>query len=304
MGKVFKGKELMETIKPLRWIWEPLIPRAFITVLASRGGVGKTGFSLWLANKLKSEGMEVLYVDYESCGPHHKQRRSDWNLPYLDDIYFYGEDGQTCGVKDENELEMIVNQVRPDLIILDSLTSLLNGRNVDSRQEMAKLQQRLTNIAVKNDCGILELAHNRKKQMQDLDINTDSVAGSAGITDMARSVLMMDFGDGSDKRERIIRQKKSNFAAASQDLKMIFDSDGIHEVSFVPNRENMITIFQQSGSKADKFRAVAEREILNGKTKRSVTAHLKENEGATPTEASRAIQDVCIKLGFKWEGEK
>ena len=56
MLRLEKGKKAMENIKPLEWIWKPLIPRNCISILASRGGVGKSGFALWLANELSREG--------------------------------------------------------------------------------------------------------------------------------------------------------------------------------------------------------------------------------------------------------
>ncbi len=222
-----KGVEAMKNIKPLEWIWEPYIPRNCVSILASRGGVGKSGFALWLANELAAKGKKIVYIDAERCGYHIKQRSEDWNLSHLNDIEFAMtqlEDGsaQTSApttLVDLYDLIRSYNKTKLrkiDLIILDSLTVFARSLDTNRRDTMAMYLEEMTRIAVECDTGILLLAHTKKKQSSDDMLNLDSIAGSGAITDLARSVMVMDFGSSPDVR--IIKQMKINLSASSDPL--------------------------------------------------------------------------------------
>ena len=296
MLRLEKGKKAMENIKPLEWIWKPLIPRNCISILASRGGVGKSGFALWLANELSREGKKILYVDAERCGYHIKQRIKDWNLDSWENIIFTVDDLidgsiQTAAPATIIELYNLIKTCSPDLVILDSLTVFSRGLDSNRRDVMAVYFEELTKTAVECNTGILILAHTKKKQEKDESINLDSVAGSGAITDLARSVLLMDFG--TNEEERIISQLKINLTAKAKPLLFKITSTGITDVHFTEE------ISRSSETKAEKLRLIAFDLLQKNVGIKEVRAVLKRNNAA-PSEYGRAIEWASEKLSITW----
>jgi len=301
MIRLAKGVEAMKNIKPLEWIWEPLIPRSSVSILASRGGVGKSGFALWLADKLAGKGKNILYIDAERCGYHIKQRSEDWALKHLDKIMFTISDladgsSQTAAPNTLIELYNIIKECdpSPDLVILDSLTIFARGLDTNRRDIMATYFEEMTKIAVECDTGILMLAHTKKRQSPDDALNLDSVAGSGAITDLVRSVMIMDFDAGENGR--IITQQKLNLTAKAKPLTFKITATGIIDVSFMEN------LSRSTGTKADNFRTIAITLLKDGYSKKEVRSSLKL-EGATPVEYGRAIDWASEKLKIKWDND-
>jgi len=293
------GVIAMQNINPLEWIWEPLIPRNCVSILASRGGVGKSGFALWLANLLAGEGKRILYVDAERCGCHIKQRTEDWTLDNLSKIIFTVEnleDGssQTAAPSTLVELHQIVKDCLPDLVILDSLTVFARSLDTNRRDHMAQYLEELTKICIECNSGILLLAHTKKKQQGEDTLTLDSVAGSGAITDLARSVMLMDFA--SDADGRIITQLKFNLTAKSKPLMFKITNTGIHDVKFQDAREG------NTGTKADRFRLLATKCLSEGMSKKDARQILKE-DGASPAEYGRALDWASSQLHIEWMGE-
>lgn len=283
----------MENIKPLEWVWKPLIPRNCVSILASRGGVGKSGFALWLANELSREGKTVLYVDAERCGYHIKQRINDWNLDSWKEILFLISDlcdgsVQTAAPSTIVELYEFIKKCSPDLVILDSLTIFARGLDSNRRDVMAMYFEELTKAAVECNTGILILAHTKKKQNNEDQLSLDSIAGSGAITDLARSVMLMDFGSKPD--DRIVSQLKINLVAKSQPLKFTMTSTGITNVCFVD--EPII----KTGTEAERFRRIAVECIEQGMSLKDTRAILKKEGCMTSSESGRAIKWACDTL--------
>lgn len=301
MIKLAKGVEAMSKIKPLEWIWKPLIPRNCVSILASRGGVGKSGFALWLANDLAGKGKNILYVDAERCGFHIKQRVEDWKLEHIDKIIFTISDlsdgsSQTSAPDTITELGTVIKQCNPppDLVILDSLTIFARKMDSNRREVMAGYLEEMTKIAVENSTGILLLAHTKKRQSTDDSINLDSVAGSGAITDLVRSVMIMDYD--MTENGRIITQHKLNLAAKAKPLTFKISSKGLIDFSFMEDST------RSTGTRADKFRLIAITLLKEGKEKKVVREALKK-EGAVPIEYGRAIDWASHQLGISWKGD-
>jgi predicted ATP-dependent serine protease len=297
--KLYCGDSLMKKVREIEWIWEPLIPRNCISILASRGGVGKSAFALWLADLLTGQGKKVLYMDAERCGFHIKQRVLEWNLQNWKEIIFTGceqEDGsaQTGAPSTTTEIHTLIKECSPDLVILDSLTMFARGFDSNRREAVAIYLEELTKIASECNTGILLLAHTKKRQIGDDTITLDSIAGSGAITDLARSVMLMDFDYAEEGR--IITQLKINLSAKSKPLTFKITSSGITDMKFLGEIE------RESGTKADMLRAIALKSLQEGAGKKEVRLELKK-AGAFTTEYARAIDWASEKLGIKWNGD-
>ena len=156
---------------------------------------------------------------------------------------------------------------------------------------MAVYFEELTKTAVECNTGILILAHTKKKQEKDESINLDSVAGSGAITDLARSVLLMDFG--TNEEERIISQLKINLTAKAKPLLFKITSTGITDVHFTEE------ISRSSETKAEKLRLIAFDLLQKNVGIKEVRAVLKRNNAA-PSEYGRAIEWASEKLSITW----
>lgn len=297
MKTLIKGFLAMSEIKPIEWLWEPLLPKNCISILASRGGVGKSGFALWLACQLGAEGKSILYLDAERTGFHIKQRVEDWNLD-ISNVTFYMDscdDGgaTTCAPATLVEMAQLVKESRPDLVIIDSLTALSHGMDLNRREVVAQYMKELTKIATIYNTGILLLAHTNKKSSDDIPI-LDSISGSGAITDLARSAMVMDEfnADGT----RIINQVKINLTAKSEPLLFKITPTGIEDIRFMSDSS------RPSGTKAERLRIAALALLEQGLNKKDVRAHLKD-AGGSLTECSRAIDWASSKLGIVWDGD-
>ena len=297
MKTLIKGFLAMSEIKPIEWLWEPLLPKNCISILASRGGVGKSGFALWLACQLGIEGKSVFYFDAERTGFHIKQRVEDWNLD-ISNVTFYMDDCDEGGKTTSSpatlvEMAQLVKEGKPDLVIIDSLTALAHGMDLNRRDVVAQFMKELTRIAASYGTGILLLAHNNKKSSEDIPL-LDCISGSGAITDLARSAMVMDIynEDGT----RIIKQVKINLTAKSEPLLFKITSTGIEDVRFMENST------RADGTKAGRLRIAAISLLEQGLNKKEVRAHLKEL-GASPLEYGRAIDWASSKLGIVWDGD-
>lgn len=295
MRHLVKGSLAMSEIKPLEWIWEPLIPKNCVSILASRGGIGKSGFTLWLSSELGKEGKRVLYLDAERTGFHIKQRVEDWSLD-ISNITFCMEDLEdgsktTCSPTTIVEIAKLVEESRPDLVVIDSLTALSQGMDFNRREVVAHFMKDVTKVASMYNTGILLLAHNNKKSSDESPL-LDAISGSGAITDLSRSVMVIEeFGtDGS----RIINQVKINLSAKSDPLIFRITSTGIRDVRFMSDSH------RSTGTKAEKLRNLALELLQKGEDKKSVREYLK-SEGAAPAEYGRAIDWAASKLGIVWD---
>lgn len=137
---------------PIPWVVEPILARGCVTMLAGREGRGKSMLALALAagvgratNLLDIAGMpvggsgHVLYVDAEN-GPHEAHRRVHGLDVEAGSLTYVEADGFNLA-QDLAELEQLVRQRAPKLLVLDSLRSLAPGLDEnDSQQAEAALR--------------------------------------------------------------------------------------------------------------------------------------------------------------------
>jgi hypothetical protein len=119
---------------PVPWLAQPLLARGCVTMLAGREGQGKSMLALALAAAIGHgatvagidfEHGRALYVDAEN-GEHEAHRRVH-GLGVKPGTLVYAEaDGFNLKLH-RDQLEALVEEHRPDLLVLDSLRSLAPG---------------------------------------------------------------------------------------------------------------------------------------------------------------------------------
>lgn len=274
------GDMLLMNKEKLRWVWPGRIPYGFISLLAAEGGIGKSGLALWLADKFASEGQKVVYVDAETCGIHITDRIRNWELIHAKDIIFTGKykpngDFETCAPGTFSQLVSLLAKESPDIVIMDSLTKLGAEYDLNQMKNVAEFYSLLEELT-STGAAVLIIAHLRKAPPGDsTEINNASIAGSAAIVNLARSVMLMKM-DNTNPDKRVLIHSKCNMAKLAPNLSFTISANGIHD--FI---ESNVVRKISAGTKAEKLRNHAMKLIEEGITcKKQITTELKALDAA------------------------
>lgn len=232
--------------KNAEWLIPGYIPKATITVLASDGGVGKTSCACEIAAAVSS-GRHSIFV------PDEIKYNTDPDDPGTV-IFLSGEDTfehslrdklEKCGANLNNiltvsldnevfenvkfgsaEMESIVADYRPKLIIFDPLQSFLpDGMNICSRVDMRNALRYPVAYGSKYGTTTLVLCHTNKRQNASA---RDRISDSSDLWDISRSVLMT--GTIKDSETRYLSHEKSNYGELQETILYGFN-DGKIEVT-------------------------------------------------------------------------
>lgn len=164
--------DLGEFLSDVTWLWEPWLPRGFLTLLAGQPGVGKSTLALIMAHCIVSDrrwpdGQEspdpgkIVWVETESSMALNYSRAQSFEIP-LEKIIIPGEDKE-AGVtnlrldipEDWNKLEKAVQIEGVELVIVDSLRGAFRGD--ENSSECAGFLGRLAELARDYNCGLILL---------------------------------------------------------------------------------------------------------------------------------------------------
>lgn len=197
--------DLAATLPPVEWLWEPWIPRGMLSLLGAWQGTGKSWLALDLARIVTQaqtwpDGASVqrngpcIYVEAEAVPRITVDRIRAMGIgaskifPFLPDRY---------GIMDlanrswQDRLADMVDQISPELVIIDSLTNVSEaGQN--GVEDVKNLLMYLVRLADFSNCGLVVIHHLRKPAGGQLTLPGVSIhdfRGSGHITAMARTVL-------------------------------------------------------------------------------------------------------------------
>jgi hypothetical protein len=156
---------------PVPWVVEPILARGCVAMLAGREGRGKSMLALALAAAigrasllLDVAGMPVgvsglvLYVDAEN-GPNEAHRRIH-GLDVAAGMLVYVEASNGFDLKQHlGELETLVRDVQPKLLVLDSLRSLAPGLDENDSQQAETALRPIVRLTQQLDIATLLLHH-------------------------------------------------------------------------------------------------------------------------------------------------
>ena len=188
-----------------------------VTVLAAKGGWGKSAYSIsttcsaasgrdFLNQKIWGGCKRVLYINSEddtdelqrrfvAAARHHKLTKSDLARIMIRGVNTPGHETVTTGDESAprvNErgftvLEAIIAKTDPDIVILDPLGTFCPA-GLNNNGVMSQVVLRLKRLAKKHRCAILLVHHTRK----DGDLtNTDAIGGASAIVNQARVAMMI-----------------------------------------------------------------------------------------------------------------
>jgi predicted ATP-dependent serine protease len=224
----------LDTVNPERmtWLWDKRIPVG-LTVLAGRGGIGKSTVLAWITAHATRGTLDGDYFgtpvtvglisseDDAATTTVPRLRVAGADLSRVLDLSAVatgdGEGNRWTELPtfrdDLPELRRVISEHDVKLLIIDPQISLSTGdpdKLGDTRRNLNPVHA----LAAELGISIVGVAHFNKSQNGKAG---DAVSGSAGIRDIARSLLLLEL-DGNTEH-RILEVDKSNYTRPPDNLK-------------------------------------------------------------------------------------
>jgi predicted ATP-dependent serine protease len=297
--RTVSGITVMEQRKDIEWLWDPYLPIGSISLLAAKGGVGKSGFALWLAgNLIKHRQINVLYIDLEQTLGHFKERMTSWGMgDVAQQLFFIVEDDPNVGIESSkvkvSEIAAEATKINAKLIIIDSMSSYYANYEIENRKGAVQLLTELRGAAVRAGASVLLIAHTTKDTIESSGyVSIDKITGSGAVSDFARSVIFLT-QDENDVSKKTLHHIKSNFKERSPNYEFILNADGLCNMQVQQEQKQLVINSQQT--KGERYLAIATLAAIDGKDKSGIRAAVKE-AGGNETDATRAWNEL-IKQG-------
>lgn len=198
---------------PVPWLAPPVLPRGALTVLYAPGGDGKSLLSMALAAAIANggglAGIEcehgtTIYLDAENGEWEIHRRVHTLGLPAAG-VQVADASGLDLR-RQMSEVEATVSDMRPDLLILDSLRSLTPGMDENDTAQTARVLNSLRRLAHESGAAIL-LIHHANKAGRDF-------RGASSIRDSVDVLWHLGrHEDDPDPRRRFLSCRKMRVAA-------------------------------------------------------------------------------------------
>lgn len=217
--------------KDIQFLIEPYIIKNNITAIVGDGGVGKTYIWVDIASAITNKRMpyvmgkssqkpnttsgKVLYFTSEDDTADTLTERFENAGADLNNLLFVPLDDSRFHniMLDSLLLEQLIDQARPDLVVLDPLQSFVRGKMAD-RNNMRRQLDCLTRLAKVYDTSFIIVVHTNKSNSPDA---RTKLSDSSDIWDKCRSVLFV--GKTSQSDIRYISQEKGNYTSDNNRMK-------------------------------------------------------------------------------------
>jgi RecA-family ATPase len=240
-ASTFAGREPT----PRRFHVPDLLPARTVTLLAGDGGMGKSTLALQLCAAtilgkawigLSPAQGAALYLSAEDDSEELERRIHDaahfydcdkaeldrlFLLPLADDDALLATEGERGALRATPAWSAFVDlaeQVRPALIVLDSLADVFGGNEIN-RAHARQFVGMLRGLAIRADATVLLLAHPSLSGMS----NGSGSSGSTHWNNAARSRLYLAKPQAEDEPDpdlRVLSLKKANYARALPDMRL------------------------------------------------------------------------------------
>lgn len=229
------------------WLVRGFIPHRVVTLLSGDGGTGKSLLALqlavatgtgtpWLGKEIERPG-KALFLSAEDDDDELHRRLEDicgGDLSGLNNVHIKSvvdEDPLLASFDKQNKIQMTtlykriadaVANMRPTLLILDTLANLHSGNENDKAHAM-QFVNKLKVLATKYRCAVVLLAHPSLSGMA----NGSGSGGSVGWTNNVRSRLYLSRiqnaeGVELDTNERVLTTTKANYGAKDSKIEMLW----------------------------------------------------------------------------------
>lgn len=260
------------------------IARGGVTAMISRGGKGKTTFTLnrlarWAVGKPVFDALpevmapvegpvKSLIIENEGSPGFFQDRLrlllasqgfNDEDLELArQNLLIWGEGGwPRIKLDNPDTVELVrrgVEEHGPDLVLLDTFRSLHRGEE-NSSTEMANLLDTITELAAGNNLGVLLIHHENKTPNEG-----DAMNSARGSTVLEDDVAVMERYAPIRDNQSEIRWIKTRFEQAAQPVRMEFDFD-TWTYRYIPEaegRREILDVLTRAGGQPVSVRDVAD----------------------------------------------
>lgn len=209
------GKVMKEKSKPIQWLVEGVLPSSEMSVLAAKPKVGKSTIARALAVSVATgrdwmgwpvtQGT-VLYMLFPGEGTEDEWREEmhklglDPDSPEANNVWLYNELTLEKPEVFHKRLQLLIDEIEPDLIIVDTLQKLARTKKVEDYAEQERALSLI--LAMAKDTHFMVLTHSPKSASDD---PIDAPIGSIQISGSAETVLALRRGATSDHKTRYLR---------------------------------------------------------------------------------------------------
>lgn len=207
-----------------------LFPRGYVSIVASKSGVGKTWLALRLTCDFSTGGsildglvtnaapQRVLFFAGETGQELLNERYSmtDWQAEE-DNIAIYSQfdfiaAGRPINLADtisRQTVQTIVEEEIPDVIFIDTLLSF-HSADENASKDVAMIMNFLQFLAKKYACAVVVMHHMRKASSGKQTLTQDEVIGSSALNRLAGVIFMIDRKDDNFQENIVVNVKNWN----------------------------------------------------------------------------------------------
>lgn len=182
--------------------WAPYIPLRHLSVLAGKGGVGKSTMHAHIAASLsrgdlpgafEGRAVNVMIISTEdsisaTIRPRLVAASADLKKVHVVEVEDQGGVGLLDLTEDLSELKDKARRARVKVVLLDPLVALLSGIDSHNEQQVRRALTPLSQWADQDDLAINGLMHFNKGESKDA---LERVGGSGAFGNLARSVMVL-----------------------------------------------------------------------------------------------------------------
>lgn len=200
----------------IEWLWEELIPKGMITLVAGRPDSGKSLWAIWLTAHLSKKRQRVLVSNREDPIPQviiPRMNALGTNLKY---VHFWNP----FLPRDTAELEEKIRQLKIKCVIMDPASAHL-GASIYNDQDVRTCLGPLSEVCWRTGCSVIFIHHTIKSTSDGIALR--SIGGSGGgLPGAARAAFI--FGPSpNDEDERILAPAKFNLGP--KPLSVVYEMD-------------------------------------------------------------------------------
>lgn len=266
--------------RELEFVWYPLIVKGNLNIIEGVGGTGKSFLTTWLLSVI-STGAKMPFSDknFKQGNSILQNAEDDIDGTIIPRLIANGADRKCIGyineeikafdVKQLRRLELKIIKFRPEVVVIDPLTSYLGGVNMYVANEVRDVLKPLKELAQKYNCAIVFIMHLNKNSGTSA---TNRTLGSVDFVSIARSVLLVT-EDPQDKTKRLLIPVKTNLMKDSEKRALCYKINDNGSVEWIEDRGyiNADDVLNQEESSFNKD-SIARGFILGALSKGDLTA--------------------------------
>jgi len=202
--------------EPIDWLWEEIIPKGMITLVAGVPDTGKSLWSIWLATHLSKQHKMVMISNQEDSIPQlviPRLNALNANKKYIKFWYPYLP-------RDTEALEEKIREHKIECVIMDPASAHI-AASIYNDQDIRTCLGPLSHMCWRTGCSVIFIHHTIKSVAEGRALR--SIGGSGGgLPGVARAAFI--FGQSpDDEDERILAPAKFNLGP--KPLSVVYEMD-------------------------------------------------------------------------------